>query len=244
MIRAIVIAVCSALSRAADDEPNDDNQDVPGEAGWMSLMSDVMAWVIVLYEQYPSLFAMVVQIALLVVIFICFGVCCRRTAPLYLRDSSSHEALRMPQSFDRPLNIHINMHQGVGPAPGTPGNPLGHATDEEDEIASPSHLSGGARSKAKAKPGPRRSMSASSSADPPPDTSSTTTEGEVDHVSGVSIAVARRKRFHHGAVFATTHGRCYHRVSCFKLDNSNNVRSLDPDDAIAQGLRPCKKCNA
>ena len=245
MIRAIVIAVCSALSRAADDEPNDDNHDGPDEAGWMSLMSDVMAWVIVLCEQYPSLFVMVVQIVLLVVIFICFGMCYRRTAPLYLRDASNHEALRMPQSFDRPLNIHINMHQGVGPAPGTPGNPLGIATDEEDEITSPSHLSGGARSKAKAKPGPRRSVStSSSSADPPPDLASTTTEGEVDHVSGVSIAVARRKRFRHCAVFVTTHGRCYHRVSCFKLDNSNDVRSLDPDDAIAQGLRPCKKCNA
>ena len=152
MIRAIVIAVCSALSRAADDETDDDNHDGPDEGGWMSVMSDVMAWVIVLYEQYPALFAMCLQIVLLVVIFICFGMCCRRTAPLHLRDSANHEAPRMPQGFDRPLNIHINMRQGIGPAPGTPGNPLGVTTDEEDEIASPSHLIGGARSKAKARP--------------------------------------------------------------------------------------------
>ena len=215
----------------------------PDEGGWTSVMFDVVAWVIVLYEQYPALFAMCLQIVLLVVIFTCLGMCCRRTAPLHLRDSASHEAPRLPQSFDWALNIHINMRQGIGPAPGTPGNPLGVTTDEEDEIASPSHLIGGARSKAKARPGPRRSMSASSSTDLPPETSSTTTEGETDHVSGVSIAVARRKRFRRCAVFATTFGKCYHRVSCFKLDNCNDVRSLHPDDAIAQGLRPCKKCN-
>ena len=58
MIRAIVIAVCSTLSRAADDDADDGNHDEPDDGGWrslmMSLMSDVMAWVIVLCEQYPS----------------------------------------------------------------------------------------------------------------------------------------------------------------------------------------------
>ena len=47
MIQAIVIAVCSALSRAADDDAQDGNHDEPDDGGWrglmMSLMSDVMA---------------------------------------------------------------------------------------------------------------------------------------------------------------------------------------------------------
>ena len=132
----------------------------PDEDAWMSTMmsmfSDSMAWVIVLYEQYPALFAMCVQIVLLVVIFMCFGMHCQRTMPLHLRDTSSHDAARVPQVLDRPLNIDINTRQGIRPAPGTPGNPLGVATDDEEEIASPSHLLGGARSEVKAKSGPRR----------------------------------------------------------------------------------------
>ena len=76
MIRAIVIAVCSALSRAMDD--NDDDRSEPDDA-WMSqvmsLISDVLAWVIVLYEQYPALFTLCVQVALLAIVFTCFGMC-------------------------------------------------------------------------------------------------------------------------------------------------------------------------
>ena len=113
----------------------------PDEDAWMSTMmsmfSDIMAWVIVLYEQYPALFAMCVQIVLLVVIFMCFGMHCQRTVPLHLRDTSSHDAAHVPQVLDRPLNININTRQGIRPAPGTPGNPLGVATDEEEEFCKP-----------------------------------------------------------------------------------------------------------
>ena len=35
----------------------------------MSLVSDAMAWMIVLYEQYPGLFTVVIQIALLILAF-------------------------------------------------------------------------------------------------------------------------------------------------------------------------------
>ena len=100
-----------------------------------------------------------------------------------------------------------------------------------------------ARSKAKARPGPRRTASASSN-ETPNEASSATAEADTDHVSGVCVAVARRKRFRHCVVFATTFGKCYHRVSRFKLDSCNDLRSLDPDAAVARGLRLRKKCNA
>ena len=89
MIRAIVIAMCSASSRAADDL-SDENGNQPDEDAWMSTMmsvfGDIMVWVIVLYEQDPVLFAMCVQIVLLVVMFIGFGMRCQCTVPLHLRD--------------------------------------------------------------------------------------------------------------------------------------------------------------
>ena len=210
----------------------------------MSMFNNIMARVTVLYEQYPALFAMCVQISLLAVIFICLGMRCQRTMPLRLRDTASHDAARLPQVFDRALNINFNMRQGIGPAPGTPDNPLGIATDDEDEIASPSHLLGGARSKAKAKPGPRRSGSASSPNEPTNDASSTTTEAETVMCPVLALQLPDARGSGVALCVATTFRKCYHRVSCFKLDNCNDVRYFDPDDAIARGLRLCKKCNA
>ena len=67
--------------------------------------------------------------------------------------------------------------------------------------------------------------------------------GRNEHLTGVSIAHARKHHFVEYTVFATAHGRCYPRMSCFKLDVCNDVRSLSPDYASASGLRPCKKCN-
>ena len=158
--------------------------------------------------------------------------CCRRTLPQRLRDEAY-----VQQAFKRPLNINVHMRQDVGhgPAPGTPSNPGGGVESDDEVFVSPSHLLGGARSKAKAKQGPHRTASAFSNEPPnePPPAGSSAAEEETDHVSGVSMAVARRTRFKRCAVFATTYGKCYHCVSCFKLDDCNDVR-----------WGRSKKCNA
>ena len=70
---------------------------------------------------------------------------------------------------------------------------------------------------------------------------SATTDAETGHVSDVSVAVARHARFRRCVVFATMSGKSSRHVSCFKLDNCNDVRSLDPDAAIARGLRQYRK---
>ena len=132
---------------------------------------------------------------------------------------------------------------GHGPVPGTPGNLLG-VDSNDDAVVSPSHLLGGARSKAKAKPGPRRTGYRPMSRQLMQRAQPQRAKPIMCQVLAVSIAVARRTRFRHCVVFVTTFGKCHHHVSCFKLENCTDVRSLDPDDAIARGLRPCKKCIA
>ena len=60
-----------------DDEPNDHTEpDDDGRVNLvMTVMSDVMAWILVVYEQYPVLFAMCIQAALLVAVIGCFSMC-------------------------------------------------------------------------------------------------------------------------------------------------------------------------
>ena len=74
-VRQIMLAVFVSMANATnalspDDEPDD---------GWMSpmlsLVSDTLAWIIVLYEQYPALFAMCFQVVLLLMMLVSFSVC-------------------------------------------------------------------------------------------------------------------------------------------------------------------------
>ena len=70
MLAALMSVAHSSNALSPDDEPKD--HDEPDD-GWMSTimsrMSDAMAWMIVLYEQCPGLFTVVVQVALMILAF-------------------------------------------------------------------------------------------------------------------------------------------------------------------------------
>ena len=45
-----------------------------------------------------------------------------------------------------------------------------------------------------------------------------------------------------GDVFITTKGRKYHRVGCYVLRQSDEVKQATHSDVIGIGYKPCKKC--
>ena len=68
-----------------------------------------MAWILVMYEQYPVLFAMCIQAALLVAVIGCFSMCQRRNArtarPVQPIPDAINADSPSPRAFNRPLNI-------------------------------------------------------------------------------------------------------------------------------------------
>ena len=125
-VRQIMLAALMSMANATnalspDDEPNVNDSDHDDlNDGWMSpmmsLVSDAMAWMIVLYEQCPGLFTVVIQIALLTLAFMIFGLCShRRPALQHQSVQQDHDQAstgsQSPRVFNRPLNINIHMRQ-------------------------------------------------------------------------------------------------------------------------------------
>ena len=143
-VRQIMLAALMSMANATnalspDDESNvnDNDQDDPDD-GWMSpmmsLVSDAMAWMIVLYEQYPGLFTVVIQVALLILAFMIFGLCSYRRPVTQQRalqqdQDQASTGSQSPRVFNRPLNISIHMHQNQA-APGTPAMPYNISESE------------------------------------------------------------------------------------------------------------------
>ena len=134
-VRQIMLAALMSMANASnalspdDDEPNDGDGDA--NDGWMSpimsIVSDAMAWVIVLYEQYPGLFTVVIQVALLILVSMIFGLCSHRNPLAQVQEiPQEHDHVstgsQSPHVFSRPLNINIHMRQNQA-SPGTPARP-------------------------------------------------------------------------------------------------------------------------
>ena len=276
VLQGIVLAVASALGKAADDSSddgslNDRDVELPEWA------SRVLVWVLGLWVRDDSGISIVdtvmnhvVTVCMCVLLLaLCVYMCCFRSRPerhvqVHIADPGHTGSVSV--RFNQDLNVHV----GVS-APGTPANPYAFTSD--DEQASPPHVLSaarkGARSKAVAKPGPRCSEQASSSdahgpfahgplhevpvahvpapvpapAPMTPQSSSELSTQSFRDLNGFPIARARRMQHPNTCVWTTVYGRCYHKLSCFKLDNCDRVKRHERADAIARGYRPCKKCN-
>ncbi|CAE7716237.1 RE1 [Symbiodinium sp. CCMP2592] len=179
MIQAIVIAVVSALSRAADDADGDNGLDDSG-ADLPDWANRVLVWFLGLWvrdDTGVSVIDMLVQphalilacVTMLMLVLCIRTLCCRASDRGQVNVQIAGPRDHVSFQFDRQLNLHV----GVG-APGTPTNPLSFDFDGDD---SPPHvlsaLRKGARSKASTRPGPRYDdedaphPDASSSAAPP-----------------------------------------------------------------------------
>ena len=163
MIQAIVIAVVSALSRAADDSDggnglDDSSTDLPEWANRI-LVYFLGLWVrddtgvsIVDMMMQPS--AILLVCIFMLVLGVCFRTLCCRTSSqnqVNVQISSPHQHGAVSFQFGRRLNVHVGVD-----APGTPSNPL--SFDFDNDVSPPHVLSAmrkGARSKASARPGPR-----------------------------------------------------------------------------------------
>ncbi|CAE7034558.1 RE1 [Symbiodinium sp. CCMP2592] len=179
MIQAIVIAVVSALSRAADDADGDNGLDDSG-ADLPDWANRVLVWFLGLWvrdDTGVSVIDMLVQphalvlacVTMLMLVLCIRTLCCRVSDRGQVNVQIAGPRDHVSFQFDRQLNLHV----GVG-APGTPTNPLSFDFDGDD---SPPHvlsaLRKGARPKASTRPGPRYEdedaphPDASSSAAPP-----------------------------------------------------------------------------
>ncbi|CAE7679056.1 RE2 [Symbiodinium sp. CCMP2592] len=179
MIQAIVIAVVSALSRAADVSEGDDSL-ADQDDGLPDWANRVLVWFLGLWvrdDTGVSVIDMLVQphalvlacVTMLMLVLCIRTLCCRVSDRGQVNVQIAGPRDHVSFQFDRQLNLHV----GVG-APGTPTNPLSFDFDGDD---SPPHvlsaLRKGARSKASTRPGPRYEdedaphPDASSSAAPP-----------------------------------------------------------------------------
>ena len=180
----------------------------------MSLVSDAMAWMIVFYEQYPGLFTVVIQIALLTLAFMIFGLCShRRPALQHQSVQQDHDQAstgsQSPHVFNRPLNINIHMHQV---APGTPAMPY-NLSESESVSASAAE---GAPSTGSGAAG----MSAASSSG---------TDVPVLNPVPEGVPAARSKAMPKAGAGLDSvwiprgGGRKYHRIGCGKLNCSHRT---------------------
>ena len=206
-----------------DDEPNDQSE--PDDDGRISLvmtvMSDVMAWILAMYEQYPVLFAMCIQVVLLVAMIGCFSACQRRNARTARPGQAIADAMNTdspsPRAFNTPLNINIHMHQGDAglPAPGTPARP--YVLSESESAAS-----------SVASSMPASSNDAMPKASPPGARSKAAPKQVARRLATVWIPRNGGKR--------------YHRIGCGKLSHSRRVDEVTAQDARARGYTACKVC--
>ena len=227
MIRAVVFAVCSALSHAAD--PNTEAMPVPEDdvPPWVTRL---IVWVIGLWVPddhggailrdlgNSHVFWMVMGGVLLIIFHVVASLfshfACRGVSVQVVNTSGVHVVL--DGGGEQALNVHVNV------APG-PSNPRG------------------ARSKAKAKPGPRVEMNAEDDNldDDESDGSETLYE-----MLGMPTRVARKRAFLEGTVFTSESGRCFHKLQCFKLDECDRIKPHSLASVANSGkYRACKKCN-
>ncbi|CAE7215048.1 unnamed protein product [Symbiodinium sp. CCMP2456] len=292
LLRGIVIAVASALSRAADDnvgggDGGDDFQS--DETEIPEWVNRVLVWILGLWvrdDSGTSIANMVMNhatalcISVLMLMLLMYLWWCRgsqvRQVQVQIEDRG-HQHNSVSVRFNRDLNVHVGLTAPGTPAPGTPANPLQCETDD-DGAASPPHVMSamrkGARSKASTRPGPRFEHASSSDAPGPrfEHASSSDAPGPFAHVSptpspaaapvtpfsrsgsevstrsfreahGFQVAKARRMQHAENTVWGTVYGKCYHKLSCFKLDNCDRVLRYNIHAAIEKGLRACKKCN-
>ena len=249
-VRQIMLAALVSMANAGnalspDDEPNSDANVADGEHddlgdGWMSpmmsLVSDAMAWMIVLYEQYPGLFTVVVQITLLILAFMIFGLCSQRR-PVAQRQTVQQDhdqastGSQSPHVFSRPLNINIHMHQSQ-PVPGTPAMPYNLS---ESESMNASAAEGASSSE----PGIAGMSTASSSGADVPVLNPVPEGVPAARSKAAPKQVARRLET---VWIPRGGGKKYHRMGCGKLNCSHRVDELTVQDARARGFTACKVC--
>ena len=202
----------------------------------MSLVSDTMAWMIVLYEQYPGLFTVVVQITLLILAFMIFGLCSQRR-PVAQRQTVQQDhdqastGSQSPHVFSRPLNINIHMHQNQ-PVPGTPAMPYNLS---ESESMNASAAEGASSSE----PGIAGMSTASSSGTDVPVLNPVPEGVPAARSKAAPKQVARRLET---VWIPRGGGKKYHRMGCGKLNCSHRVDELTVQDARARGFTACKVC--
>ena len=244
-VRQIMLAALMSMATATnalspDDEPNvNDSDHGDPDDGWMSpimsLASDAMAWMTVLYEQCPGLFTVVIQVALLILAFTIFGLCShRRPAAQHRSVQQDHDQAstgsQSPHVFNRPLNINIHMHQSQA-APGTPAMPYNLSESESVNASIPE----GASSTGSGVAG--MSAASSSGADVP-----------VLNPVPEGVPAARSKAMPKAGPrldnvwIPRNGGKRYHRIGCGKLNCAHRVDEVTVAEARARGYTACKVC--
>ena len=257
VVRGIVLAVVSALGRAADEVEVEDEFSSDYELPlWVTR---VLVWVLSLWapdEHGVSIAGLISDNAWIpcafCVIMLGLYMCCRgsQNVPSQRVQVCVHDqgnagvSLQIGQA-GAPGSVHVDVGE---PAPGTPGYPRSRYSDEGGvpiDVA----LKRGARSKSTARPSPRHDQAeqgargSNQERHVPRDDRSESTESETLHeMLGMPIAQARRRTHPPNSVFTSQSGRCYHLLRCYKLDACDRVMARDRA-TLSAAYRPCKKCN-
>ena len=257
VVRGIVLAVVSALGRAADEVEVEDEFSSDYELPlWVTR---VLVWVLSLWapdEHGVSIAGLISDNAWIpcafCVIMLGLYMCCRgsqnvpsQRVQVCVRDQGNAGVSLQIGQAGAPGSVHVDVGE---PAPGTPGYPRSRYSDEGGvpiDVA----LKRGARSKSTARPSPRHDQAeqgargSNQERHVPRDDRSESTESETLHeMLGMPIAQARRRTHPPNSVFTSQSGRCYHLLRCYKLDACDRVMARDRA-TLSAAYRPCKKCN-
>ena len=249
-VAMLLHALSPLLANAMDDDDQSEK-----ESWLLEILYEVLAWIVVFREQWPSLFgAIILLLGSLMLVIGWRGMCMRAQRVRLLHGCGDREGnLNVRVNIDVNHGFNQNLNAGArnsgNAVPGTPFMPIDCATesDNDEMLLWEQAAKRGAKSKRKSKPSPRHDDDAEVIDGHRSHGDHNDARGSADGEPLRRPVVPDEDGWHRHRPgkkvwIATQHGKKFHRLGCGKMYCANEAEEVDRIQALAKGFSQCRIC--